>query len=134
MLKRIKGITVYYDNKEDLLKENVLYAFRFPNHQVYYGSAKFLINRIESHISHYSSSYKHMIPVTKAIEKFKSFHVSVLKEFETIEEARDVEVRFIRKASEKIYRRNGGKGDFKKIVGGTLLNKVLYKEKKRRLI
>lgn len=133
MLKRIRDVSVYTDNKENLYKENVLYGFRFPNHQVYYGSAKLLFKRLESHISHYKSDYKHMMPITKAIEKFKTFHVRVIKEFDTIEEARDAEVRFIRKVSEKIYEKQGGNGDFADVVSGVMLNKKLYRVRKKEM-
>lgn len=129
MEKRIKknGVTVIWDDEEikDLFSvTNALYKITLPNNQVYYGSAELLADRIINHCSHVNGKQKTLFGL--ALKKYKVIKVSLINEYETIDEARRAEKRFINIMAKKVYNKLDGSDDFCQSVNTVLLNSELY--------
>lgn len=130
MEKRIKknGVTVIWNDEEikDLFSvTNALYKITLPNNQVYYGSAELLADRIISHCSHVNGKQKTLFGM--ALKKYKTIKVSLIDEYETIDEARKAEKRFINIMAKKVYNKlDNSLDDFCTVVNTVLLNSELY--------
>lgn len=129
MEKKIRknGITFVWDDEQtDMLTTNALYKFILPNKQVYYGSAGLLIDRVINHCTHVNSKSSQERLFYVALKKYKTLKVSLVEEYETIDEARESEKRFINKMAKKVYEKLGGNGNFSTMVHTVLLNSDLY--------
>ena len=129
MEKRIKknGVVVIWDDEEikDLFSvTNALYKITLPNNQVYYGSAELLADRIINHCSHVNGKQKTLFGM--ALKKYKVIKVSLINEYETIDEARRAEKRFINIMAKKVYNKLDSPDDFCSAVNTVLLNSELY--------
>lgn len=129
MEKSIKknGVTVIWDDEEikDLFSvTNALYKITLPNNQVYYGSAELLADRIINHCSHVNGKHKTLFGM--ALKKYKVIKVSLINEYETIDEARKAEKRFINIMAKKVYNKLDGYDDFYSVVNTVLLNSEFY--------
>ena len=130
MEKRIKknGVTVIWNDEEikDLCSvTNALYKITLPNNQVYYGSAELLADRIINHCSHVNGKQKTLFGM--ALKKYKTIKVSLINEYETIDEARKAEKRFINIMAKKVYNKlDNSLDDFCSVVNTVLLNSELY--------
>lgn len=130
MEKRIKknGVTVIWNDEEikDLFSvTNALYKITLPNNQVYYGSAELLADRIINHCSHVNGKQKTLFGM--ALKKYKAIKVSLINEYETIDEARKAEKRFINIMAKKVYNKlDNSLDDFCSVVNTVLLNSELY--------
>jgi hypothetical protein len=61
-----------------------------------------------------------------ALKKYKVIKVSLINEYETIDEARRAEKRFINIMAKKVYNKLDGSDDFCQSVNTVLLNSELY--------
>ena len=131
MEKQIKknGVNIIWDTKQikDMFgTRNVIYKILLPNLQFYYGSAELLGDRIINHCTHINSKYNKNRLFNLALKKYKTIKISIVGEYNTIDDARKAEKKFIRKVSELIYKKLGSKGNFTDVVHTTLLNSDLY--------
>lgn len=131
MEKKIKknGVIVIWDDEQinDVFSvTNAVYKIMLPNLQVYYGSAELLADRIINHCTHINLKKGRNRLFSKALNKYKTIKVSLVGQYDTIEEARIAEKKIIKKASKLVYNKLGGKGNFNDIVHTTMLNSDLY--------
>lgn len=121
------GVTFVWDDEQtDMLTTNALYKFLLPNKQIYYGSAELLIDRVINHCTHVNSKSLEEKLFNAALKKYKIIKVSLVGSYNTIDEAREHEKRFISKMADYIYKKLGGNGDYTAIVNSVILNTKLY--------
>lgn len=123
------GITVIWDDneiKDMFYVKNALYKLTLPNKQVYYGSAELLGDRIINHCTHVNLKTAQYRLFNSALKRYKKMKVSLIGEYETINEARDAEKKFIKGIGKRMYKRLGEIGNYTEVVNKVILNSQLY--------